>query len=197
MKFCWVLSLLLVDVVFRSASDASLSSTYVSDDAPHGTYTPPRSSGKPSSVSSTTSESPVDGEKDTAKCPSGGLCSKLPADCFVCSYHHNCSYGKPANFICKTKAGVHCVDGSNRQQTTFNLTVTCQFCWQLDPSQYRCNTSSTCTTVACPRERYNATCRVLEHVSCLGKREFHKRLFCNWTGGYRWSTTLTLRHKTR
>ena len=27
----------------------------------------------------------------------------------------------------------------------------------------------------------------------LGKREFKKRLFCNWTGGYKWSTALALR----
>lgn len=27
----------------------------------------------------------------------------------------------------------------------------------------------------------------------LGKRRFQKRLFCNWTGGYKWSTALALR----
>ncbi|KAK3548584.1 hypothetical protein QTP70_014688, partial [Hemibagrus guttatus] len=139
-----------------------------------------------------------------AECPSGGVCSKLPAACFTCAFHHNCSYGKPHNFTCTAKEGVHCVyycirklkkkslDASERQQTVFNLTVDCQFCWQLNPALYRCNISTTCMTVSCPRKRYNATCTVLDHVNCLGKREFQKRLFCNWTGGYKWTTALTL-----
>ncbi|KAI5623762.1 TM2 domain-containing protein 3, partial [Silurus asotus] len=130
-------------------------------------------------------------ESYEAKCPSGGMCSKLPADCFTCDYHHNCSYGQPTNFTCITKKGVHCLNATGMQQT-FNLTMNCQFCWQLDPSRYRCNISTTCMTVSCPRKRYNATCTVLDHVNCLGKREFQKRLFCNWTGGYKWSTALTL-----
>lgn len=36
------------------------------------------------------------------------------------------------------------------------------------------------------------------HVSLslhtLGRRRFQKRLFCNWTGGYKWSTALALRY---
>lgn len=34
------------------------------------------------------------------------------------------------------------------------------------------------------------------HLFCFssaGKRRFQKRLFCNWTGGYKWSTALALR----
>lgn len=30
-------------------------------------------------------------------------------------------------------------------------------------------------------------------ISYAGKRQFQKRLFCNWTGGYKWSTALALR----
>ncbi|XP_026877403.2 TM2 domain-containing protein 3 [Electrophorus electricus] len=192
MRSYGILSLLLVDLFFRSAS-GYLSSAYTGEGPPRNTYTSPASSSQTSpGLSTASSKSAVDNEKYTAKCPSGGLCSKLPADCFNCSYHHNCSYGKPTNFTCSTNTGVHCVDGSKRQQKTFNLTVACQFCWQLDPSQYRCNISTICTTVACPRKRYKATCKVLDHVNCLGQREFQKRLFCNWTGGYKWSTALTL-----
>ncbi|KAG7333468.1 hypothetical protein KOW79_003603 [Hemibagrus wyckioides] len=201
-----VLFLLLADVFFKSAN-GYLSSTHVGQDpaytpqhvpavpAPVGSAepAPAAAAAAPSSSSSFSSLSSSSLSKESlAECPSGGVCSKLPAACFTCSYHHNCSYGKPHNFTCRTREGVHCVDASDRQQTVFNLTVDCQFCWQLDPALYRCNISTTCMTVSCPRKRYNATCSVLDHVNCLGKREFQKRLFCNWTGGYKWSTALTL-----
>uniref|UniRef100_A0A3Q3WT48 TM2 domain-containing protein 3 n=1 Tax=Mola mola TaxID=94237 RepID=A0A3Q3WT48_MOLML len=133
-----------------------------------------------------------DEDSYTSKCPSGSLCSRLPADCIYCNYHHNCTYKKPASFTCQTKKGVHCLGESGQQQTNFSLPITCQFCWQLEPSKYRCSNSTNCMTVSCPRKRYNATCEVLDHVHCLGKRRFQKRLFCNWTGGYKWSTALAL-----
>ncbi|XP_016407780.1 TM2 domain-containing protein 3 isoform X1 [Sinocyclocheilus rhinocerous] len=147
------------------------------------------------------SADPAVTDNDLSKCPSGGLCSRLPADCIICTFHHNCSYGRPTNVTCRAKAGVQCVVrecsdvGSNERsqpQQNFSLTLDCRFCWQLDPSQYRCSNSTSCMTVSCPRRRYNASCEVLEHVHCLGKRVFQKRLFCNWTGGYKWSTALAL-----
>lgn len=58
---------------------------------------------------------------------------------------------------------------SGQPQSNFSLSITCQFCWQLDPSQYRCSNSTNCMTVSCPRRRYNATCEVLPHVHCLGR----------------------------
>ncbi|XP_028298928.1 TM2 domain-containing protein 3 isoform X2 [Gouania willdenowi] len=134
----------------------------------------------------------TDEEGYTSKCPSGGLCHRLPADCIQCNYQHNCTYGKAASFTCKPKKGVHCIGETGQQLTNFSLSIICQFCWQLDPSQYRCSNSTNCMTVSCPRERYNATCNVLDHVHCLGRRRFPKRLFCNWTGGYKWSTALAL-----
>lgn len=190
MKTYGMLVLLLLDVFFGS-THGYLSSAHVGQEPP---YTPQHSPAVSSPALSTpSSDSTTLTENYTAKCPSGGLCTKLPADCFVCDYHHNCSYGRPANFTCVSKKGVHCVvNGSDRPQASFNLTVDCQFCWQLDSSQYRCNISTTCMTVSCPRKRYNTTCKVLDHVHCIGRREFQKRLFCNWTGGYKWSTALTL-----
>ncbi|CAB1339243.1 unnamed protein product [Coregonus sp. 'balchen'] len=119
-------------------------------------------------VPAPSSASPTDSDSYASKCPSGGQCNRLPADCINCSYHHNCSYGKPASFSCKAKRGVHCTGESGQQQTNFSLSITCQFCWQLDPSQYRCSNSTNCMTVACPRKRYNAKCQVLDHVHCLG-----------------------------
>ncbi|XP_013881560.1 TM2 domain-containing protein 3 [Austrofundulus limnaeus] len=139
-------------------------------------------------VPAAASVSPV--EEDVSECPSGGLCSRLPADCIQCNYQHNCTYGKPASFTCKPNKGVHCIGESGQQQSNFTLSIICQFCWQLEPSQYHCSNPNNCMTVSCPRKRYNATCKVLNHVHCLGKRQFQKRLFCNWTGGYKWSTAL-------
>ncbi|KAM6351163.1 TM2 domain-containing protein 3 isoform 4-T4 [Alca torda] len=68
------------------------------------------------------------------KCPSNGLCSRLPPDCMTCNTNYSCIYGKPATFDCKVKPYVH----------------------------------------------------------CLGNRVFPKMLYCNWTGGYKWSTALAL-----
>ncbi|XP_053573523.1 TM2 domain-containing protein 3 [Bombina bombina] len=127
-----------------------------------------------------------------AKCPSNGLCSRLPSDCITCNHNYSCIYGKPITFDCMAKAGVLCFDQYNQLQENFTLNITCQFCWQLPPSEYVCSKSTNCMTVSCPRQRYNATCKVLDHVHCLGKREFPKMLFCNWTGGYKWSTALAL-----
>lgn len=130
-----------------------------------------------------------------AECPSGGVCARLPADCIHCSFHHNCTYKKAATFNCRPRKGVHCLvrpvwtrseecrgggeallicclfpqDESGQPQSNFSLSITCQFCWQLDPSQYRCSNSTNCMTVSCPRRRYNATCVVLQHVHCLGR----------------------------
>ncbi|XP_015198863.1 TM2 domain-containing protein 3 isoform X1 [Lepisosteus oculatus] len=134
----------------------------------------------------------TDTPADVSSCPSGGLCTKLPAECITCKTHTNCTYGREATFQCTVKPGVHCTGGSRQQLTTFSLNMTCRFCWQLPASLYKCTNSTSCMTVACPRRRYNATCAVLDHVHCLGARTFPKRLYCNWTGGYRWSTALAL-----
>ncbi|KAL6112749.1 tm2d3 [Pungitius sinensis] len=182
-----LLVLLFMDLVFQCVNG------YLS--SPHVGQEPfPRDKPVISSpvVAAAASVSPADEESYASKCPSGGSCSRLPADCMHCNYQHNCTYRKPASFTCKPKKGVHCIGESGQQQTNFSLAISCQFCWQLDPSEYRCSNSTNCMTVSCPRKRYNATCDVLDHVHCLGKRRFQKRLFCNWTGGYKWSTALAL-----
>jgi len=35
-------------------------------------------------------------------------------------------------------------------------------------------------------------CTAAADVLCLGQRSFSKKVRCNWTSGYRWSTTLAL-----
>ncbi|XP_069078471.1 TM2 domain-containing protein 3 [Pleurodeles waltl] len=127
-----------------------------------------------------------------AKCPSGGLCSRLPPDCISCVTNHSCIYGKPATFDCMVKPQVNCVDEKKHKQKNFTISMTCQFCWQLPLTDYVCSNSTNCMTVSCPRQRYNATCIVRDHIHCLGNRSFPKMLYCNWTGGYKWSTALAL-----
>ncbi|XP_053721677.1 TM2 domain-containing protein 3 [Synchiropus splendidus] len=187
LKAFGIMTILVMDVFLQSVN-GYMSSPHSGQEPP---YTRDTQHGPVMSspvVSAETSAPPA----DIDKCPSGGLCTRLPASCIHCNYQHNCTYGKPASFTCRPKKAVHCIGESGQQLDNFSLTVTCQFCWQLDPSQYRCSNSTNCMTVSCPRKRYNATCDVLDHVHCLGKRRFQKRLFCNWTGGYKWSTALAL-----
>ncbi|XP_062998950.1 TM2 domain-containing protein 3 [Elgaria multicarinata webbii] len=126
------------------------------------------------------------------QCPSNGLCSRLPPLCMSCKTNYSCIYGKPVAFECEANSQVHCVDPKSNRQKSFMINMTCQFCWQLPPSDYICSDPPNCKTVSCPRERYSANCTVREHVRCLGIRTFPKMLYCNWTGGYKWSTALAL-----
>nr|XP_020767491.1 TM2 domain-containing protein 3 isoform X3 [Odocoileus virginianus texanus] len=127
------------------------------------------------------------------KCPSNGLCSRLPADCIDCKTNFSCVYGKPVTFDCTVKPSVTCVDPDFKSQKSFVLNMTCRFCWQLPEADYECFSSSNCRVVSCPRQRYAANCTVRDHIHCLGNRTFLKMLYCNWTGGYKWSTALALR----
>ncbi|PNJ62379.1 TM2 domain-containing protein 3 isoform X1 [Pongo pygmaeus] len=126
------------------------------------------------------------------KCPSNGLCSRLPADCIDCTTNFSCIYGKPVTFDCAVKPSVTCVDQDFKSQKNFIINMTCRFCWQLPETDYECTNSTSCMTVSCPRQRYPANCTARDHVHCLGNRTFPKMLYCNWTGGYKWSTALAL-----
>uniref|UniRef100_A0A8C2SII6 TM2 domain containing 3 n=1 Tax=Capra hircus TaxID=9925 RepID=A0A8C2SII6_CAPHI len=149
------------------------------------------------------------------KCPSNGLCSRLPADCIDCKTNFSCVYGKPVTFDCTVKPSVTCVlsehllqspvpggsptpaecdqDPDFKSQKSFVLNMTCRFCWQLPEADYECVSSSNCRAVSCPRQRYATNCTVRDHIHCLGNRTFLKMVYCNWTGGYKWSTALALR----
>ncbi|XP_069909424.1 TM2 domain-containing protein 3 isoform X4 [Oryctolagus cuniculus] len=103
------------------------------------------------------------------KCPSNGLCSRLPADCIDCATNFSCVYGKPATFDCAVKPSVTCVDRELRAQESFVINMTCRFCWQLPETDYECTSSTSCMAVSCPRQRYAANCTVRDHIHCLGE----------------------------
>ncbi|KAM5126921.1 TM2 domain-containing protein 3-like isoform 2-T2 [Callospermophilus lateralis] len=131
-------------------------------------------------------------QKVPMKCPSSGLCSRLPADCIDCATNFSCVYGKPVTFDCTVKPSVTCVDQDFKSQKSFIINMTCRFCWQLPETDYECSNSTSCMTVSCPRQRYTTNCTVRDHIHCLGNRTFPKMLYCNWTGGYKWSTAMAL-----
>ncbi|XP_030878918.1 TM2 domain-containing protein 3 isoform X2 [Leptonychotes weddellii] len=106
------------------------------------------------------------------KCPSNGLCSRLPADCVECKTNFSCVYGKPVTFDCTVKPSVTCVDQDFKSQKNFIINMTCRFCWQLPETDYECSNSTSCMTVSCPRQRYIANCTVRDHIHCLGELEF-------------------------
>uniref|UniRef100_A0A8C8WF84 TM2 domain-containing protein 3 n=1 Tax=Panthera leo TaxID=9689 RepID=A0A8C8WF84_PANLE len=103
-----------------------------------------------------------------------------------CSASAACCCSSPSSTSCR--AG----DQDFKSQKNFVINMTCRFCWQLPETDYECSNSTSCMTVSCPRQRYTANCTVRDHIHCLGNRTFPKMLYCNWTGGYKWSTALAL-----
>uniref|UniRef100_A0A8C6VM81 TM2 domain containing 3 n=1 Tax=Naja naja TaxID=35670 RepID=A0A8C6VM81_NAJNA len=96
------------------------------------------------------------------RCPSNGICSRLPPECMTCKTNYSCVYGRSVSFECEAKPQVHCIDQNNTQKT-FLINMTCQFCWQLPPSNYLCSNPTNCKTVSCPQERYGQLHRERPH----------------------------------
>lgn len=80
------------------------------------------------------------------------------------------------------------VQGSSN--LTFN--TKCIYCFQLDDSLHVCTSNQTCDSTR--NEFYISTCRIVNDVFCMGDREFEKVVKCNFSSGYKWSTTLLLRY---
>ncbi|XP_064615485.1 TM2 domain-containing protein 3-like [Liolophura sinensis] len=121
-------------------------------------------------------------------CPDGAVCSDLSQECLTCGFNTSCVYGKLDAISCTVKDPVPCV--GNR---TFTREFTCRFCYQMEPWLYTCSSNTSCTVISSPpRSTYMASCTVKSGVTCMGNRKFYKKLPCNWTSGYRWSTALAL-----
>jgi len=122
------------------------------------------------------------------------LCNELPAACLNCSYDYTCTYG--ANVTVTCVPNVECEGDSEK---TIEINMTCQYCFQTNfgPEHVctlRNGPDSNCHVKKSPtsQSRFKTNCTVKPHVHCLGRRTFHKMLPCNWTSGYRWTTSLLL-----
>ncbi|XP_075536181.1 TM2 domain-containing protein 3 almondex isoform X3 [Dermacentor variabilis] len=121
-------------------------------------------------------------------CPSDAPCNRLNAECLTCKFNYSCVYGEEVAVMCQPKSGIKCIDKSG----AFERKMICRYCYQTANSEHTCDHNSTCQVNSAPRQRYIATCNVRPDVLCLGRRQFHKNLLCNWTRGYSWWTALVL-----
>ncbi|XP_063239243.1 TM2 domain-containing protein almondex isoform X2 [Bacillus rossius redtenbacheri] len=74
----------------------------------------------------------------------------------------------------------------------FVRAVRCQYCYQTEKWEHKCELSPNCKSADSPRKYYLTNCTVRSAVVCLGNRVFQKKQLCNWTSGYHWRTTLIL-----
>ncbi|XP_029646457.1 TM2 domain-containing protein 3 [Octopus sinensis] len=166
--------------------DSSSSSVEVPSSSRDGLSTP----GTQSTSSTNSSKGQTDNgvtESYIHQCPSLTMCQDLGPDCITCNFSSSCIYGQIHTVTCKAKQFINCTGPEK-----FERQLECRFCYQLDPSNYTCNSSTSCRVVAAPRQKYVSTCKVKEPVMCLGNRSFYKYRLCNWTSGYRWSVALLL-----
>ena len=101
-----------------------------------------------------------------------------------------------ANVTVTCVPNVECEGDSEK---TIEINMTCQYCFQTNfgPEHVctlRNGPDSNCHVKKSPtsQSRFKTNCTVKPHVHCLGRRTFHKMLPCNWTSGYRWTTSLLL-----
>ncbi|KAK8777109.1 hypothetical protein V5799_029548 [Amblyomma americanum] len=121
-------------------------------------------------------------------CPSDVPCNRLNAECLTCDFNYTCVYGEELTVMCRPKQGRKCIDEPGH----FERKMVCRYCYQTAASEHTCDHNSSCQVNSAPRQRYIATCNVRPDVLCLGRRQFHKNLLCNWTRGYSWWTALVL-----
>lgn len=122
-----------------------------------------------------------------SSCPENLSCEELPAECITCQFDFSCVYGQTLNVTCKAKSTVKCMGLRH-----FERSMTCQYCYQTSSEEHSCSKIGHCNSAANPVQRYRSNCTASSHVLCLGRRSFPKNVQCNWTSGYRWSTTLFL-----
>ncbi|CAH1164729.1 unnamed protein product [Phaedon cochleariae] len=121
-------------------------------------------------------------------CPSNLDCKVLDEPCIECELNPKCRYGELVNTTCHTKSQVNNCKGPRN----FTRSFICRYCYQTDHWEHTCQQMTNCDSVASPRNYYITNCTVKGDILCLGNREFKKNVQCNWTGGYRWATTLAL-----
>ncbi|KAH7711384.1 TM2 domain-containing protein 3 [Aphelenchoides avenae] len=115
------------------------------------------------------------------------LCSRVDClqhtSCLSCPFPVDCMYGEAVSVNCTTLPP--CV-----QQASVQRHGSCQYCWQTDEAEHECEQVRNCSVTDV--RLFTTTCRVAEHVVCMGRRVFYKNVRCRWTNGYSWSKTMLL-----
>lgn len=121
---------------------------------------------------------------DLSSCQSDGQveCKQLPIPCIKCNYNHNCIYGEEQTVQCDVVSNIQCIGPKK-----FQRTMICRYCWQTEHWEHTCHPKDQCNSA---NQLYITNCSVQPDLLCLGSRIFQKRLRCNWTHGYKWSTAL-------
>lgn len=139
---------------------------------------------------------------DTSHCPNGTLCSDLPNSCLQCNFNTQCIYGAEINVTCLPKSTVICQSepltksssshprgASVAAATEVKRKMICRYCYQTERWEQVCEQKGGCNSVD---SQFKTNCSVNGEILCMGNRTFMRKVPCNWTQGYRWSTTLIL-----
>ncbi|XP_029722081.2 TM2 domain-containing protein almondex [Aedes albopictus] len=126
---------------------------------------------------------------DTSHCPNETLCSDLPNSCLNCQYNPQCIYGAEINVTCSPKPTVSCVPADGSGGTEVKRKTLCRYCYQTERWEQACEQKGGCNSID---SQFKTNCTVNGEILCMGHRTFMKKVPCNWTQGYRWSTTLIL-----
>ncbi|KAJ6640239.1 TM2 domain-containing protein almondex, partial [Pseudolycoriella hygida] len=121
---------------------------------------------------------------DISLCSIGVNCNELPAACITCQFNYSCIYGQMQSVTCDARPNVQC-----HGEREFKRSLLCRYCWQTESWEHSCVLKDNCNSI---NAYYFTNCSVWSDLLCLGNRKFQKRLRCNWTQGYKWSTALII-----
>lgn len=121
----------------------------------------------------------------SSDCPEDLQCHELSKECLKCEFNCSCVYGQEVNVTCRPKKS--CIG-----KREFTVQMVCRYCYQTAHWEHTCLGINQCRAVHSPRETFTSNCTVNSDVLCLGNRVFRKKLPCNWTSGFKWSTALLL-----
>lgn len=156
------------------------------DTPPGNTLTAPAATTTTTTMPSTLVECSDHSGHGIHKCLPSLPCNKLAKECLKCDFNCTCVYGQEVSVTCKAKKKTSSCEGD------FIEKMTCRYCYQTASWEHTCEGNEQCQAVNSPREMFTSNCTVKSDILCLGNRSFPKRLPCNWTSGYKWSTALLL-----
>jgi len=119
----------------------------------------------------------------------------LPLACLACTCPYSCTYGQPATATCRLRPGARCRAEGAAPPEEIRRQFTCSYCYLTPPAGHSCTGDVGCRSVGSPTSNqhwYIANCTSGPGLVCLGKQVFSKRVECNWTEGYSWTTAIVL-----